>query len=197
MTSLAKDYAKIHQFRYDSEMTADMYYQIANSHLGNAPDLRLANLESLSKIHIESSNFAEASLCILAGSRLILEYLSISGKLVIGVRDTSDPINGVNIERLWSQCSTNLTGKEIPEISLLKEEGVCQGDGFSEVALCLKLEKACGFLKKALLFETGIQVYKLLLWIYDTSKQFDKCARVHGELKEFYEEILRTVSLKF
>lgn len=184
LTNLAKDSAKIDRYKYDPEMIADMHLRMANSYMGNSPDLRLANLEALAKIQTEAGHFAEAGFCILQGCKLVSECLTVTKKL-----DFED----FNISRVWRKCSPNVEeSKEVADVSLLFEEGVCQSAEFSENGLIELLNKSCQLFKKANLYETANEVGKLLAFFYERNKSFDRCAQIYGSMKENYDEIVRT-----
>lgn len=62
------------EFRFDPEMTADLYYQVAVDYV-DSPDLRVTWMENLSTYHIARENWAEAAQCKIAIAALIAEYL--------------------------------------------------------------------------------------------------------------------------
>ena len=110
LTSLARDSARISMYKYDPDMVTDMYFQIANSYVGNSPDLRLANLEALANIHAAADSNCEAAFCTLQGCKLISDYLVMTKKV-----DYED----FYVKSIWRKCSKNLEVQEIPDFSIL------------------------------------------------------------------------------
>ena len=70
----------------DPEMQADLYHSIAMDYK-NAPELRVAWLESLSHRHTENESLAEAAYCWVHISALVGQYLAVKGVIELSVRE--------------------------------------------------------------------------------------------------------------
>jgi hypothetical protein len=68
----------------DPEMQADLYHSIALDYK-NAPELRVAWLESLSHRHSENESYAEAAHCWVHISALVAQYLAVKGAIDLTV----------------------------------------------------------------------------------------------------------------
>lgn len=72
------------------------------------------------------------------------------------------------------------------------EEGMCEDDIFSVTGLQDLLIESVDLLKKAQLFESADEVYKLLLPIYAKNRDYRALADAHGDLKGLFEDIIST-----
>lgn len=73
------------------------------------------------------------------------------------------------------------------------EEGICTGKYFSENGLVSLLEMAANRFTLAQLFECVNEVYKLLIPILESRRDYKKLTAVHKKLSEAFGKIIQTV----
>lgn len=65
LTKVLKDSIQVGSVRNkEPEHMADLYFRIAKGYM-STPELRVAWLEALFKLHVKESNFAEAAICMV------------------------------------------------------------------------------------------------------------------------------------
>ena len=184
--TILRDSLKINEHSSDPEMMADLYYRIAVGYK-NAPDLRVAWLESLANFHIKNKNWAEASMCHIHIAALVAEYLS------------KDPKNTLTIlkdgAKSFFNVSENILEESVTTNSSLKEEGLFDSKShiFSEKGLFKLIIDSVEYLKQAELFETATELYKLILNIYESKRDYDQLAKSHADLKDIYNQIISSI----
>ncbi|KAI9144507.1 hypothetical protein BKA69DRAFT_1122349 [Paraphysoderma sedebokerense] len=166
----------------DPETLADTYYRIASGYI-NTPDLRLASLETLTNLHIEDGNLAEAAFAVLHSAALVSEYLnSLKNK------DYKGPAGS----KSFLACSPNLLEEsQVNDEKMPSEEGTYMSPSFSEKGLISLIENAVRLLRKAALYETVNEVYKLIVPMYEFSRNYEQLSRVHGVLKDCYDDLIK------
>lgn len=73
------------------------------------------------------------------------------------------------------------------------EEGICTGKYFCDNGLVALLEMAANKFALAQLFECVNEVYKLLIPILESRRDYKKLTKVHKQLSEAFGKIIQTV----
>ena len=180
---IIRDSMKISEYSFDPEMIADLTYAVSIGYK-DSPDLRVAWLGNLLRCHTDHQNHEEAAQCKFLIIALVIESLNASG-------------------------GTNLSGiprdkNELAFISpnILREPGLSTGDAqdeglynssiFSEQGLIHGFNDAAKLLQNCKRFETSIDMYDILLEIYQTRKDYANLARSFSELKTVSELLVNT-----
>uniref|UniRef100_A0A8C5LQ60 Dedicator of cytokinesis 6 n=1 Tax=Leptobrachium leishanense TaxID=445787 RepID=A0A8C5LQ60_9ANUR len=172
----------------DPEMLMDLMYRIAKGYQ-NSPDLRLTWLQNMAAKHTERGNHAEAAHCSVHGAALVSEYLSM-------LEDARHlPVGCVSFQNISSNILEESAVSD--DVVSPDEEGICTGKYFTEAGLVGLLERAAASFDKGGLFEAVNEVYKLLIPIYEASRDYKKLASVHGKLQDAFNKITNQVSRMF
>eukprot|EP01114_Cavostelium_apophysatum_P003911 TRINITY_DN1404_c0_g1_i1.p1 TRINITY_DN1404_c0_g1~~TRINITY_DN1404_c0_g1_i1.p1 ORF type:complete len:1840 (+),score=629.05 TRINITY_DN1404_c0_g1_i1:76-5595(+) len=177
--TILRDSIKINQYSNDPEMMADLYHRIAKGYT-NAPDLRVAWLESLSEVHVTQKNWAEAAQCLVHIAALVAEYLNLF-----------EPMQGLpQGSGAFQQVSRNAIEEASMGDLSPDEEGICETHTFTETGLLKVMDGATQYLKQAELYETANEMYKLILPIHEKNRSYEKLAKSHGDLKDIFNKII-------
>lgn len=185
---LLEDNSKIKEHEYDQEMKVDLFHRIAQSYK-TAPDLRITWLQSLAKYHEENKSWAEAAQTYIHIAALISEYLQI-------IEPTKGSIKGAAAFDIVSSSAvdeqTIFDGKY-----LLEEDGVFEtNELFKEDGLINSIETAIRCLNEGELYETAIELYKLLMPIYEKNRNYKKLSEAHQKLGKMYTDIIEVTKNK-
>ena len=178
LITILKNNVRLKRFTLDPEMQEDMIYRLVQSY-STTPDLRLAMLETLSHAHSNRGQFAEAALATLQSAALVADYLKFKGLHPTG--STSFRNTSINIEEF------NFSKENNPE-----EEGLCQTPTFTEQGLIDLLNTSINLFRKGQLQETAVQVYKLLVPIYEKSRNYEALVKTYDGMRECYETAIST-----
>ncbi|XP_018097532.1 dedicator of cytokinesis protein 6 isoform X3 [Xenopus laevis] len=174
------DTVKMKEHQQDPEMLMDLMYRIAKGYQ-NSPDLRLTWLQNMAAKHSERGNQAEAAHCLVHGAALVSEYLSM-------LEDARHlPVGCVSFQNISSNILEESAVSD--DVVSPDEEGICAGKNFTEAGLVGLLEQACASFTLGGLFEAVNEVYKILIPIYEASRDYKKLAVVHGKLQEVFSKI--------
>jgi len=175
---ILRDSVKMGEHQEDLEMMSDMNHRIAQGYM-NAPDLRLASLETLMKLQFRSKNWAETAFCLLHSAALVSQCLKTMHAKK-GIKDSSHLPNGA---KAFSFVSPNFLEEEA---STTEGEGIGESPAFADTGLIELLEKSIPFLRRGHLYEMINEVYKLLIPILEKKKDYEKLSNIHFELhKDF------------
>eukprot|EP01086_Lenisia_limosa_P006376 TRINITY_DN25153_c0_g1_i1.p1 TRINITY_DN25153_c0_g1~~TRINITY_DN25153_c0_g1_i1.p1 ORF type:complete len:654 (-),score=191.97 TRINITY_DN25153_c0_g1_i1:76-1761(-) len=178
--SILRDSVRIAEHEYDPEMTADLLYRIALGYT-NAPDLRVTWLESLREKHIKNNNFAEAANCKVHVAALISEYLK-DLEAVPGM-----PMGAHAFKPVTVNVSDEIV--QSSEATARDEDSMCGSEAFTPDGLFGHLSQAVIDLKKAELYETANEVYKLMIPRLENIRDYARLADVHGDLQEIFSAV--------
>ncbi|KAI6655014.1 Dedicator of cytokinesis protein 7 isoform X10 [Oopsacas minuta] len=171
------DTSKLRACGSDNDLMLDIMYRIAKSYQ-NSPDLRLAWLENMMNKNKEEGNYAEAGMCLVHAAAMIAEYLGmIAPKPYM-------PIGAVSFARI----STNVIEESAVSDDTVsaKEEGVCNGSKFSEEGLLGLLKLAHHSFEQAQLFESVIEIDKVIIPILEHNHEYSKLSRIHETMQNCY-----------
>lgn len=173
--------------RGDPEMLADLYHSIARDYK-NAPELRVAWLESLSHRHVENECHAEAAQCWVHISALVAQYLAM--------KHEGEPHSAVL--RLGAAALAKVTPNAVEEASFytrdsanVDNESTYDSGTFSQAILVNILKRAVEYMKKADMFEAATEIYHLLLPIFEEERDYKSLAEAHGDLQGVYQSIIK------
>ncbi|XP_068130413.1 dedicator of cytokinesis protein 6 isoform X8 [Hyperolius riggenbachi] len=179
------DTVKMKEHQEDPEMLMDLMYRIAKGYQ-NSPDLRLTWLQNMAAKHTERGNHAEAAHCLVHGAALVAEYLSM-------LEDARHlPVGCVSFQSISSNILEESAVSD--DVVSPDEEGICAGKYFTEAGLVGLLEQACHSFSMGGLFEAVNEVYKILIPIYEASRDYRKLAVVHGKLQEAFNKITNQIT---
>eukprot|EP01090_Pellita_catalonica_P020189 TRINITY_DN7098_c0_g3_i1.p1 TRINITY_DN7098_c0_g3~~TRINITY_DN7098_c0_g3_i1.p1 ORF type:complete len:582 (-),score=133.57 TRINITY_DN7098_c0_g3_i1:77-1627(-) len=179
LSKALKDSVKMQQYSYDPEMTSDLYYQVSTSYT-ESPDLRVAWLDNLFKIHNQAGRLEEAVQCKILISGLIAEFLH--------VQDQKAKIKCMAIPRgnaAFVSVSPNIAAERgiPPDIEHALDEGMYNADDFSLEGLQNHLRAAVITAKRAELPEMIISLYRYLVVISQEQRDFSTLAQCFRDLK--------------
>lgn len=178
---ILSDTVKMKEFQEDPEMLLDLMYRIAKGYQ-NSPDLRLTWLHTMATKHSERNNHAEAAHCLVHAAGLIAEYLyMIEDKPYL-------PVGAVDFQKI----SVNvLEESAVSDDVVSPEEGVCTGKYFTENGLVGVLEAAAMEFNMAGMYEHVNEVYKILIPIHESGRDYKKLGAIHNKLHEAFSNITR------
>jgi len=182
--TILRDSVKINQHSSDPEMMADLYFSIAKGYI-NAPDLRVAWLESLAKFNGKYKNYAEAAMCFIHISALVAEYLSRTEPSPVILKGCA----------AFDKISMNVLEEgSIADLATFGE-GLADSKShvFSEDGLIKMLSEAVENFKQGELFETANEVYKLMIPMFEKKRDYENLSKTHGDLKEIFSRIITLI----
>uniref|UniRef100_A0A670ZX90 Dedicator of cytokinesis 8 n=1 Tax=Pseudonaja textilis TaxID=8673 RepID=A0A670ZX90_PSETE len=181
LNCILSDTVKMRQFQEDPEMLMDLMYRIAKGYQ-TSPDLRLTWLQNMAEKHTKKKCYTEAAMCLIHAAALVAEYLSI-------LEDHSYlPVGSVTFQNI----SSNVLEESAVSDDILSpdEDGVCSGRYFSEHGLVGLLENAAELFNTGGLYEIVNEVYKIVIPILETNRDFRKLSSVHSKLQKAFESII-------
>uniref|UniRef100_A0A8C5RNU3 DOCKER domain-containing protein n=1 Tax=Laticauda laticaudata TaxID=8630 RepID=A0A8C5RNU3_LATLA len=181
LNCILSDTVKMRQFQEDPEMLMDLMYRIAKGYQ-TSPDLRLTWLQNMAEKHTKKKCYTEAAMCLIHAAALVAEYLSM-------LEDHSYlPVGSVTFQNI----SSNVLEESAVSDDILSpdEDGVCSGKYFSEHGLVGLLENAAELFNTGGLYETVNEVYKIVIPILETNRDFRKLSSVHSKLQKAFESVI-------
>ncbi|XP_040062758.1 dedicator of cytokinesis protein 7 isoform X1 [Ixodes scapularis] len=179
---ILSDTVKMKEFQEDPEMLLDLMYRIAKGYQ-NSPDLRLTWLANMAQKHTERGNHAEAAHCLIHSAALVAEYLHM-------LEDRPClPVGCISFEKV----SHNVLEESAVSDDVLSpdEEGVCTGKYFTENGLVGLLEQAANSFCLAGMYEATNEVYKILIPISESHRDYKKLANIHSKLHEAFTKVVQ------
>jgi hypothetical protein len=175
--SVLTDSARIVQYRWDLETTADLYYQIAKGYI-DSPDLRVTWILQLAQLHKSKEQWEEAVHANVVAAALVAKYLLLLKRI-----PASTP---TDFTSLYPSIESELTMPGVAALESLKKD-VCRSKHFSEAGFIDLLLEAVKILKRSKLYELAIEVYKILLPVYEERGDYARQGRVHSDLQALCE----------
>ncbi|XP_052217568.1 dedicator of cytokinesis protein 9-like isoform X3 [Dreissena polymorpha] len=173
--------AQMKEHEQDPEMLIDLQYSLANSY-ASTPELRKTWLESMARIHDRNGNHSEGAHCYIHMAALVAEYLKKRGK----IRSSGFP-QGCTAFKV---ISPNVEKEE----SGIKDDSGMQDVQYTEETLVTFMEKAADCLQKAERFEVLGDVYKLIIPMYERSREFEKLSQCYQILANSYTKVVEVMS---
>lgn len=177
---ILSDTVKMKEYQEDPEMLLDLMHRIAKGYQNN-PDLRLTWLENMAKKHMERANHTEAAMCYVHSAALVAEYLSMLES------QTHLPVGAVSFKHVTPNALMESAVSD--DVLSPGEDGICLGNHFTETGLKALLEEAANSFQIAGMYEAMNDVYKVLIPICETNRDFPKLAKIHGKLQEAFNRI--------
>lgn len=177
---ILSDTVKMKEYQEDPEMLLDLMHRIAKGYQNN-PDLRLTWLENMAKKHMERSNHTEAAMCYVHSAALVAEYLSMLES------QPHLPVGAVSFQLVTPNALMESAVSD--DVLSPGEDGICLGNHFTETGLKALLEEAANAYQIAGMYEAMNEVYKVLIPISESNRDFRNLAKIHGKLQEAFNRI--------
>ncbi|VDM97928.1 unnamed protein product [Thelazia callipaeda] len=183
---ILSDTVKMKEYTNDFEMLIDLMYRVAKGYQNN-PDLRLTWLINMANKHSARDNAAEAAQCMLHAAALAAEYLSMREYSAYISRGAAafETISGNVLEE--SAVSDDVISPD--------EEGICESRHFTQNGLVHLVEKTAKFMEKAQMYESMVQLYKVVTPILEENRDYQRLEQVHRCLSQALSRIEPTFSL--
>jgi DHR-2, Lobe A/DHR-2, Lobe B/DHR-2, Lobe C len=151
----------------DAEMRADLFLRIADGY-AETPDLRIAWLEKLARLHQSSGLMTEAALCYVHIAYLIAVYLTQQGM-------------ALNLAPFRTLC---------PGTVVSVNEDLCQNtERFSKSGLVTAVRVSISFLRNAELYEYAGLLYEVLLPVFKSTREFNNLSQAHRQLDSIWQDM--------
>ena len=182
----------------DNEMLIDLMYRIANCYM-NTPNLRLIWLQNMAQKHLQIGNLVEAGHCLIHAGALIAEYLSIlenKSYLPIGCTSFKNAtVNVIEESAIYDDILLSAHNLDSPVLPLTgggESSNNLQQSGkyFSESGLINLIEQAAVFLIHSQHYEVANQLYKILIPIYESFRDYKKLSQIHSKLNDCFNKIM-------
>eukprot|EP01114_Cavostelium_apophysatum_P014035 TRINITY_DN3531_c0_g1_i2.p1 TRINITY_DN3531_c0_g1~~TRINITY_DN3531_c0_g1_i2.p1 ORF type:complete len:2047 (-),score=557.52 TRINITY_DN3531_c0_g1_i2:8-6148(-) len=192
------DSVKIAQYRFDPEMTADLYYQISNGYK-DSPELRVTWLETLYAAHLKESNWEEAGHTLVVIAALCSQYVNHVANLLFHGKTKSSNRNLVRIEfeqpfvvdqQMFKLISPNIATETPLDLSHL-EEGMITSSHFTLNGVVSLLRQAVEHFKKSDLFESAIASYNILVIIHQKTRDYDRLSLCYEDLHKITKSLIQ------
>eukprot|EP01127_Copromyxa_protea_P019111 TRINITY_DN6125_c0_g1_i1.p1 TRINITY_DN6125_c0_g1~~TRINITY_DN6125_c0_g1_i1.p1 ORF type:complete len:2110 (-),score=401.82 TRINITY_DN6125_c0_g1_i1:18-5717(-) len=175
INKIIEGYVKMQEYRYDPEMMAFLYEDIA-CQLLDSPDERITWLESLSSFHENKQNLEECAQTKILTAALIQEYLTLIDRW-----DTKLPA-AFNVVSPNTEKMMKLIPQKNTLLSL--ESEICQSRLFNHEGFVGLLKEAIEMLKQGGYYESAVEAYRMMLPIYQETADY---ARQHVCYKDLVE----------
>lgn len=169
-----EDNMKMEEYSFDPETKADLYHQISRGYV-DSPDLRMTELEKLAQMHHRDGNLEECAMIRITQAIFVNEYLRLLNRANI----TEAMVT--NSTQVFPNLSSEITLPKKQELETLEAE-ICQSKTFTEEGFVLLLAQAVAKLKDQMLFESCVEVYRLLLPIYQFRRNYQRQADCYEDL---------------
>jgi len=170
--TIQRDTSYIREFgESDSEMLIDVHYRIADGYK-NSPRIRMEWLKTLSELHTKYEQHAEAGFCMIHSAAILAE------KIADFHPREELPKGCVGLVSLSINVLEESLTRDAQKIKDAEDESTFDADKL-EVLLFNALKS----FQAARMYEYMISVYKLLIPIYEVSKNYEKLQRVYGQIK--------------
>ncbi|MCP9262223.1 Dedicator of cytokinesis protein 6 [Dirofilaria immitis] len=183
---ILSDTVKMKEYTNDFEMLIDLMYRVAKGYQNN-PDLRLTWLINMANKHSARDNAAEAAQCMLHAAALAAEYISMREY------DVYVPKGAAAFEAI----SDNILEESAVSDDVISpdEEGICESRHFTQNGLVHLVEKTAQFMEKAQMYESMIQLYKVIIPILEENHDYRHLAQVYSCLSQALSRIEPTIPL--
>lgn len=158
-----EDNLKMEEYSFDPETKADLYHQISRGY-ADSPDLRTTELEKLAQMHLRDGNLEECAMVRITQAILVGEYLRLLGRMGTEAMPS-------NSTQVFPNLASEITLPKKQELETLETE-ICQSRTFTEDGFVMLLAQAVAKLKDQMLFESCVEVYRLLLPIYQFRRNY-------------------------
>jgi hypothetical protein len=167
-----RDSLKLKEMSWDPERTVELYYQISKGFI-DSPDLRVTWLENLSQYHAKQRNYEECAQTKIFTAALISGYLRLLHRFPKDIAG--------NFQSVFPNLERDLTLPLPASLESLEGE-ICQGWLFSAEGFVDLLKQAIGMLKMGELYESCVEVYRLLLPIHQVRRDYAQQGKCYQDL---------------
>ena len=168
-----------------NEMITDLYERISENYR-NFPELRISWLETLAEFQEKKENYPESAQCWVQIGSLLSEYMHIK------YPNKKRPQGALSFLHL-SKNATKESSFFNPSLEE-EEEGVYDSGQFNENVLVDVMTRIISKLKKAELYESANELYKLLIPIFEKNRDYVSLEKSHFDLKHIFNKIISSVS---
>lgn len=166
--------AQMQAHHMDPERLLELQYSLANSY-ASTPELRHTWLITMARNHEQNGNISEAACCHLHIAALMSEYLRLRG--------------GCSIN--WGSSAFTRISRNIPRDEQgLKFDAGSQDSQYTEQMLLEQLKQCAIFLDNAERFECLGDLYKLILPIYEKTRNYNDLQISYEHLAKAYGKVL-------
>lgn len=176
LEQIIEDNLKMEEYSFDPETKADLYHQISQGYL-DSPDLRITEMDKLAQMHLRDGNHEECAMVRISQAILVAEYLRLLNRLDVEAM----PGNSFAMS-VFPNLGSEIRLPKRQELESLEQE-ICQSRIFTEEGYVILLKEAVGQLKRQILFETCVEVYRLLLPLYQHRRNYLKQAECYQDLQ--------------
>mmetsp|Transcript_5025 Transcript_5025/g.14107 ORF Transcript_5025/g.14107 Transcript_5025/m.14107 type:complete len:1732 (-) Transcript_5025:41-5236(-) len=192
LKSVIGDSERIAVYRFDAEMTEDLYYDVSLAYV-DSPDLRVTWLDNLAKHHTQRKNFDEAAQCRVFMAALIIEHLNHDEEF----RGRGLPLEAQDFEEV---SPTIVDQPRLPEITAAQalEEGIYQSDFFSGNGLVRTLKEAIRLFACGGSFELGIILNELcFVQHYCYLRHYQNLGNTFRQMETMAKQLAMSVDARF
>jgi len=169
LLAILKNTSAVRMFQQkDTEMSVDLHYNIAESYK-DSPRLRVEWLSQLGAIHRKFERFAEAAFCCIHAATIVAEYQFMMDTSSLGLPSGAKAFEAIS--------------KNVREESLCRSEhkkGVDEDTEFEPEVLEEFLRQSLDDFERARMFEYVVEVYKLLIPMYENRHRYDLLAAAYS-----------------
>jgi hypothetical protein len=169
-----EDNLKMEEYSFDPETKSDLYHQISRGY-ADSPDLRMTELEKLAQMHHRDGNMEECAMVRITQAIFVSEYLRLLN------RTGTTEAMVTNATQVFPNLLSEITLPKKQELETLEAE-ICQSKTFTEEGFVMLLAQAVAKLKDQMLFESCVEVYRLLLPIYQFRRNYQRQADCYEDL---------------
>ncbi|XP_046801716.1 dedicator of cytokinesis protein 9 isoform X4 [Lucilia cuprina] len=166
--------AQMQAHHMDPERLLELQYSLANSY-ASTPELRHTWLVTMARNHEQNGNISEAACCHLHIAALMSEYLRLKGGCSINWGSLA-----------FSKISRNINRDE----QGLKLDAGSQDSQYTEQMLLEQLKQCAVFLDSAERYECLGELYKLILPIYERTRNYNDLQESYEHLAKAYSKII-------
>ncbi|XP_075153497.1 dedicator of cytokinesis protein Ziz isoform X2 [Haematobia irritans] len=166
--------AQMQAHHMDPERLLELQYSLANSY-ASTPELRHTWLVTMARKHEQNGNISEAACCHLHIAALMSEYLRLKGCGNIKWGSSA-----------FAKISRNIHRDE----QGLKLDAGSQDSQYTEHMLLEQLKQCALFLDTAERYECLGELYKLIMPIYERTRNYNDLQESHEHLAKAYAKII-------
>ncbi|XP_061394284.1 dedicator of cytokinesis protein 9 isoform X1 [Musca vetustissima] len=166
--------AQMQAHHMDPERLLELQYSLANSY-ASTPELRHTWLVTMARNHEQNGNLSEAACCHLHIAALMSEYLRLKGSCNIKWGSSA-----------FAKISRNIHRDE----QGLKLDAGTQDSQYTEQMLLEQLKQCALYLDTAERYECLGELYKLIVPIYERTRNYSDLQESHEHLAKAYAKII-------
>jgi hypothetical protein len=174
--------SKLQASAWDPDTMADLYYTLADS-FSDSPDLKITWLNNLAGFHQERKEYEEAVQTKLLIAAYIATYLRLIGRW-----DTVAVHLGA-----WAKVFPSIEAEVRTPTAVAMQAmaaDVCQSSLFSVPGFLQLLRQVVVILREGQLYESAVEVFKLMLPLHEASRDYLEQAEAHGAVARLCDQIV-------